>query len=537
MTVNLVRFAAVLSSIVMTSQGIAAQVAVGGDARVNPDDFEITVFADGLNFPVGMELLNDGSILVAVNKGSRFFGSRNGQLIRLLDADGDGVSEAQQVLADDVPGGAPTALRRAGDLLLVTGQGSVKPIVIYRLGAAPADELTQVGTIDLNYSSTWRHPHSALGVRPTPGQPGSYDLVFQLGSVSNFERTTATGTLTSTIGLSGDLNPDAIHMLTITDSGTEVTGSNLIQLATGVRNPAGFAFHPETGDLYFEDNGIDGLVNVDEPTSADELNVIPFDQIGGEVEDFGFPDSYTEYRTGDFIGRQGVPPLIVYLPIPELQNGAESEGPNDIAFAPPGFPPGLNDGVFVSFHGKFARAGPSNEENPLVYTDLTTGDYFHFVSNQLPGIGHLDGLLATEDKLYVSDISSQGGFGSSGSSTGIIYLIRSKVRPTAVEEVATDAVPANFSLSEAWPNPFNPQTTIRFAIPDRGRDLVTSLKVYDVSGQRIATLLEGAVGAGVFEARWDGKDAQGRRVASGVYFFRFAVGDVFAGSKRMTLLK
>ena len=266
--------------------------------------------------------------------------------------------------------------------------------------------------------------------------------------------------------------------------------------------------------------------------------MIPLDQIGGEIEDFGFPDNYTEYRTGAFIGGQGIPPLIAYLPIPELLDGAEAEGPNDIAFAPPGFPPGLNDGMFVTFHGKFALAGPSNEENPLVYTDLATGEYFHFVSNELPGIGHLDGLLATEDKLYVSDISSQGGFGSSGSSTGVVYLIRSKVpAPTAIEEVAGEVTPTTFSLSEAWPNPFNPQTTVRFSIPNRGRHLVTSLKIYDVAGQQVATLVDDAVGAGVFEARWDGRDARGQRVASGVYFVRLEAGDFFAESRRMTLLK
>jgi glucose/arabinose dehydrogenase len=47
-------------------------------------------------------------------------------------------------------------------------------------------------------------------------------------------------------------------MLTLEDHGTNVTATNLIRIASGVRNPAGFAFHPATGDLYFQDNGIDG---------------------------------------------------------------------------------------------------------------------------------------------------------------------------------------------------------------------------------------------------------------------------------------
>ena len=88
-------------------------------------------------------------------------------------------------------------------------------------------------------------------------------------------------------------------MLTITDHGTSVTASNLIRIASGLRNPAGFAFHPATGDLYFQDNGIDGLVDPTEAFSADELNFIARANIGGPAEYFGFPTNYTAYRTGD----------------------------------------------------------------------------------------------------------------------------------------------------------------------------------------------------------------------------------------------
>jgi len=63
-------------------------------------------------------------------------------------------------------------------------------------------------------------------------------------------------------------------MLTVEDHGTSVSATNLVQLASGLRNPAGFAIHPATGDLYFQDNGIDGLVDANEPLSADELNFI-----------------------------------------------------------------------------------------------------------------------------------------------------------------------------------------------------------------------------------------------------------------------
>ena len=125
-------------------------------------------------------------------------------------------------------------------------------------------------------------------------------------------------------------------MLTLIDGGNSVTATNLTRVASGLRNPAGFAFHPSTGDLYFVDNGIDGLVDPNEPLSADELNVIAAAGIGGKtVKFFGFPNSYTTYRTGKVVGGLGIQPLVAFQPQPDPLTGEESEGPNDIAFAPP----------------------------------------------------------------------------------------------------------------------------------------------------------------------------------------------------------
>ena len=117
--------------------------------------------------------------------------------------------------------------------------------------------------------------------------------------------------------------------------------------------------------------------------------------------------------------------MIAFQPIPP-PNGNESEGPAEIAFAPSGFPDGLNDGVFVGFHGQSQLAGLSNEENPLVYVNLTNQTYFHFIEVDEPGIGHLDGLLATEDSLFVADLSSNGSLGN-GAGFGRIYQIHHKV--------------------------------------------------------------------------------------------------------------
>lgn len=391
---------------------------------VEPADFRMTTFASGLNYPVGMTQLSDGSIMVAVSNGRSFFGSSSGSILRLADTNLDGIADERTTLFANVPGGTLSSLRKAGDLIFATGQGPGKPISIMRAGANPSDPLTLVGEINIQYDQRWLHPHSALEVRPTPSREGSYDLVFQLGSRVNFATTTSSLPLSSTIGIEGQLAGDAVHMITITDDGQTVTGERLQQIATGLRNAAGFAWHPETGDLYLQDNGIDGVRDPNEPTSADELNVIPADQIGGSIEDFGFAENYTEYRTGNIIGGGGIQPLVAFQPLPS-PNGDEAEGPNDIAFAPAAFPEALRNGVFVGMHGKFSLGGLDNEENPLVFVDLNDNSYFHFIGNDEAGIGHLDGLLPTSDSLFLADISPSGSFALGDNNSGVIYQIKS----------------------------------------------------------------------------------------------------------------
>src|SRR2546429_6258109 len=395
---------------------------------VNASDFRITTFASGLDFPLGMAKLSDGSLLVAISQGANFFSS-TGSLVRLVDTNQDGIADGPgTVLYSGLPG-SQTAVRVGGNLVFVTSQ--TKPITVLRAGASPSDPLTLVGRIIINYPGSWYHPNSALGIRQTPGWTNSYDLLFQLGSDSNFAVTTGTATLSNNNipGASGTLAGDSASLLTVTDHGTNVTATNLTHLASGLRNPAGYAFHPATGDLYFQDNGIDGLVDANEPLSADELNFIARTNLGGTTGYFGFPSNYTEYRTGRIVGGAGIQPLIAFQPLPDPLNGHESEGADDIVFAPPGFPDGLNRGIFLGFHGRFNAGGTNNEENPVVYANPATREYFHFIEGQQAGIGHLDGLLATRDSLFIADLVSTGNTGN-GAGAGVIYQIKSLINPT-----------------------------------------------------------------------------------------------------------
>jgi len=86
---------------------------------------------------------------------------------------------------------------------------------------------------------------------------------------------------------------------------------------------------------------------------------------------------------------------------------------------------------------------------------------------------------------------------------------------TAVrEEEDRSGTPREFALDPNYPNPFNSSTTIRYRIAEPGR---VRLEVFAVQGQKVKTLADGNVGAGVYQVEWDGTDASGKPVATGVY--------------------
>jgi hypothetical protein len=95
------------------------------------------------------------------------------------------------------------------------------------------------------------------------------------------------------------------------------------------------------------------------------------------------------------------------------------------------------------------------------------------------------------------------------------------------------ALPLALSLEQNQPNPFRPETTIRFALPAAGD---ARLAVYDVTGRAVTELARGPRPAGRHTVTWNGRDHDGNRVAAGVYFYRLtAGGDVL--TRKMTVLK
>ena len=167
-----------------------------------------------------MPQLSVGSLLVATSVPftDNYFGSV-GELIRLVDADQDGVADdpAGTVLAGGLPS-AQTALRVFGDLVAVTSASG--RISVLRQGATPADPLNLEGTLTVSGLSGWIHTPSSLSVRETPAQPGSYDLFFQLGSKEHIVATTDTATLDG-LGLAGAV-PDMLEHATAGNGGQDL---------------------------------------------------------------------------------------------------------------------------------------------------------------------------------------------------------------------------------------------------------------------------------------------------------------------------
>lgn len=113
--------------------------------------------------------------------------------------------------------------------------------------------------------------------------------------------------------------------------------------------------------------------------------------------------------------------------------------------------------------------------------------------------------------------------------TGIVRV----VAPTGVEGGSPISTPL---LRQNAPNPFNPLTVISFVLPDAGTDRIVSLRVFDLKGRWVTTLVEAPLPSGSHAFTWDGRFASGAEAPSGAYVYRLAA----AGSlqtKTMVLLR
>jgi len=180
----------------------------------------------------------------------------------------------------------------------------------------------------------------------------------------------------------------------------------------------------------------------------------------------------------------------------------------------------------------------------------------HFTSFAEPQTGELaQGVTAYQGysgRVHRFGLFDMGGVGRINAGQGLVMRIgysgydeinmnSFKVFDTDGNEVVAklgyreneEALPMQYELSQNYPNPFNPTTTIKYALES---DQQVELKVFNVLGQTVATLVSGPQEAGFHSVVWNGTDKDGSQVASGVYFYRLKT-DAFTDTRKMTLLK
>ena len=99
-----------------------------------------------------------------------------------------------------------------------------------------------------------------------------------------------------------------------------------------------------------------------------------------------------------------------------------------------------------------------------------------------------------------------------------------------------ESLPRQAVLRQNYPNPFNAETTIRYTLSPRMARQRTSLKIYNVLGQKVRTLVDEVQPAGDHTVQWDGRDYQGRPVSTGIYFYRLQSGS-HSNTKKLVLLR
>jgi glucose/arabinose dehydrogenase len=378
-----------------------------------------TTIASGLDFTYGMTMLPDGSIAFGSNAPTTPFGISAGPSVGsiwILPKDANGSFGAPYQAVSNMSG-TVTNIRNVGGLTVVdAGSASTRTMNFYD------QNFNSLGAVSFSYpTEAWWHSTGMSVIDPQPD--GSDRIFFIVGSENDQAKTAVQVTTTGLFNAT--LNADSVYMVTVTNSGGALQASTPIQVATGLRNAYGLTMD-SAGDLVIGDNGQDGAHIVNE-SSADTLHLIPASSIGTSIFDFGFPDSYVSFATGNFISGDpsAIPPLAAFLPVADsngvLQYG---EGLAGMAFVAPGSMPfaGTLGGEIVGFDGVSYTGGSANFDNALLYYDFASGQYFPLVDSGMTGVGHLNTVFVDGNTLFIADTAVEGNLsGPSGANSGAIY--------------------------------------------------------------------------------------------------------------------
>ena len=167
----------------------------------------------------------------------------------------------------------------------------------------------------------------------------------------------------------------------------------------------------------------------------------------------------------------------------------------------------------------------------LLASNSPIGPALVVLLGQRNGVPVLEGyypLPSEGSQVLASDVNGDGdadlvvlGTSPGSGHGGVLVFINQGTPATAV--AAETATPTAFALGANYPNPFNPATTIPLAVPAGAKDV--DLTIYNILGQPLRRVWTGPLAAGEHRLIWDGRDAQGQPVATGVYVYRVQVGE------------
>ena len=260
--------------------------------------------------------------------------------------------------------------------------------------------------------------------------------------------------------------------------------------AYGLRNPWRFSFDPETGWLWCADVGQNRL---------EEINLI---KKGGNYG-WNIMEGSECFNSTD-CDRTGLE-----LPIWEYDH---SRGDRSIT-------------------GGFVYRGSRVPElvGAYIYGDFVSGRIWAL---RYDGQNEPQNELLLDTNLYISS------FGIDARQELYIcafdgYIYRFKATVTGVQN-GTSNLPREHRLIGNFPNPFNPETEIVFQL---AQDAEARIEIWNLMGQRLATLVEGFMSAGTHRVRWHGQDARNHPLPSGIYLYRLVVNGKPVAMKRMVLLQ
>ncbi|TSA20795.1 T9SS C-terminal target domain-containing protein, partial [bacterium] len=171
-----------------------------------------------------------------------------------------------------------------------------------------------------------------------------------------------------------------------------------------------------------------------------------------------------------------------------------------------------------STSGQVAGYGVTNTDGSFTVAELAPGTY-----------------IVTVDKLdYSSSSITASPTYDATTGAAVSPTVSLNIDAVLVTEAAQEPlVPANYLLEQNYPNPFNPSTQILFGLPQLEK---VSLTIYNVLGQKLATLVDGILTEGTHVVTWNGRDSRGLQLPSGVYFYLLKTSN-FTATKRMILMK